>query len=114
MRCLLAAFAILAWMSCTSPSYAIERLANPARHTTLVTRIADLDQPAAHRHRYHRHAGLHHHHRGHWHWKQRAYASRWLHFQYVNAGYPVRHYHRDIIYTYLPHHCCCCSHHRHW
>jgi hypothetical protein len=45
-----------------------------------------------------------------WYWLHRAHANRWLHFQYVNAGYPVRHAHRDIYYMYVPAAYCCGRH----
>jgi len=54
----------------------------------LVLRIADLDTP-------------HHFDRSrygstdtHWHWRYRAAYTRWLHSEYVRAGYPVRHWSR--------------------
>lgn len=45
----------------------------------LVTRVADLDRPHPYRAR------------GHWYWRYRAAYTRWLHNEYKNAGYPVRH-----------------------
>jgi hypothetical protein len=107
MRSLIAftAVASLAALALTpTPSLAMERLAKPSGAATVVTRIADSDRPRRFRmiHIYHRKPA----------WLVRAHANRWLHYQYVNAGYPVRHTHRST-YTYFPGPLCC-GYYGHW
>jgi len=105
MRSLIAltAFASFAALAPT-PSPATERLAKPAGATTLVTRTADTGRPWRFR-------MIHIHRKPAW--LVRAHANRWLHYQYVNAGYPVRHYDYGTYYTYLPGPLCC-GYGRHW
>jgi hypothetical protein len=107
----LASFVMIAF---ATPSLSMERIGKPSSTGTLVTRVADLDRPAARSYRTHRHARVYGQYRDAWYWERRAYANRWLNFHYVNAGYPVRHYHPDVYYTYLPPHCCYGVSHRHW
>jgi len=40
-------------------------------------------------------------------------AARWLHYHYVNAGYPARRYEGEVVYTYFPGDVCC-GYRRHW
>ena len=92
----------LAAMSVLSiaPAHALDRLASPASNrASIVTRIADLDRPM-HARRY----------RGGSDWRYRAAYTRWLHNEYVVAGYPVHQYRTPTYYWIEP----CCYRHRHW
>jgi hypothetical protein len=102
--------AIVLW---AAPASAMQRVASPSGEGTLVARIADADKPAARKDRKHRHARIHRHGRGDAYWHYRLSASRWLHYQYVNAGYPARRYEGEVYYTYFPGDDCC-RHHRYW
>jgi hypothetical protein len=90
--------AAAAMIGFATPSLSLELPRGFSGRDGLVTRVADLGTGrtttivrSKHRHRHARN------------WRhRRAFASRWLHLQYVNAGYPVRHYHRDVYFTYLP------------
>ena len=85
----------------TGPALAFDRLASPGAPATIVTLVADLDRPA-HTRRY----------RGgsHANWRYRAAYTRWLHNEYVVAGYPVHQY-RSPTYFWVD---ACCHHRRHW
>jgi hypothetical protein len=106
-----ASFATIAL--CVTPSSAMQRVANPGEANVLVTPIADLDRQAARPDRKHGRALVYRHGRDHGYWDHRLSAGRWLHYQYVNAGYPSRRHHKEVYYTYFPGDYCC-RHHRHW
>ncbi len=98
----LAAFAAGAAMALwTAPSSAMQRLGEPWGAHALLTRVADMDGGHARvrdRSEY---------------WQYRLEAARWLHDQYVNAGYPARRYRGGVTYVYVvddP----CCGYRRHW
>jgi hypothetical protein len=83
-----------------TPGIAVEGIAKPVPATTLVTRVADKAAPKrrmAPPYRAPRYAGP-------WHqsgyWQERTGANRWVHFQYVNSGFPVRHYPQGIVTTW--------------
>ena len=80
---------------CAAPAVAFQRLAPPAEATLPVVRIANLDRPADYRA-----------YRGdpHGNWRYRAAYSRWLHNEYKNSGYPVRHRHYRVYARAW--HCC--------
>ena len=84
------------------------RSAKPENADTRVTRTADVDRPE----RKHGQARIH---RGgsseYWHY--RLGATRWLHYQYVNAGYPASRYEGEVYYTTFPGDYCC-GYRRHW
>jgi hypothetical protein len=80
---------------------AIERPVAPGSASAFVTRVADLDRPSYARHSRHR---------GHWQWRYRAAYTRWLHNEYVVAGYPVHQYRSPTYYWIEP----CCERRRHW
>ena len=91
-----------------TPSLAAPRLADPSGADTLVTRIADVDRTAARREGSNgRSAGS----SGHWHY--RLEASRWLHDQHVNAGYPASRFDGEVYYAAFPG-SYCCGYRRHW
>ncbi len=94
----LASFATMALFA--SPCLAVEGIAKPAPATSLVTRVADKAAPKrrlAPPYRAPRFRGPWYET---WYWRERTGANRWLHFQYVNAGFPVRHYPRGIYSTW--------------
>ena len=108
---ILAALSSFATVALTStPSIALERIGSSSSVAFLVTRVAERPTitTGSTRHRVAR---------GYDYYRpslaERAYANRWIHFQYVNAGYPVRHYGLGIYYEYVPS-TYCCRHHRHW
>src|SRR5262245_7250670 len=91
----IAARTILAALAATlvsaTPSLSLDRPAKLPADALAVTRVADLDRPASRRAGY-RQTDTY------WHWRERARYTRWLHNEYVNAGYPVRHaYSRTYI-----------------
>ena len=92
-----------------TPSAAAPRLVNPSDAGTLVTRVADVDRPAA---RAARHARVYHG-GGREYWHYRLQAGRWLHDQYVSAGYPASRYEGEVYYTTFPGDYCC-GYRRHW
>lgn len=68
-------------------------LEKPSSTGSPVTLVADLDAPA-YAHRPGRADSY-------WHWRYRAAYTRWLHNEYVRAGYPIRR--RG---NYVPRGCC--------
>jgi hypothetical protein len=66
-----------------TPALSLDRPARPDS-VPVVTRVADLDRPSARR-PHARHADPD------WQWRYRAAYTRWLHNEYVRAGFPVRH-----------------------
>jgi hypothetical protein len=104
---LLAALASTAIALFAAPSAATPRLANPYGADTLITRVADLDRPATRSGRHVYHGG------GRAYWHHRLGAGRWLHDQYVNAGYPASRYEGEVYYTTFPGDYCC-GYRRHW
>jgi hypothetical protein len=88
----LAALASLAMVAfAPTPAAAFERPAKPASATSLVTRVADTAAPKRRMAPPPRRSRF----QGPWfetfYWRERMAANRWVHYQYVNAGYPVRH-----------------------
>lgn len=83
------------------PALAIDRLPAPATADTNVVAVADLDRSA--RVRTHRSGS-------HGNWRYRAAYTRWLHNEYVVAGYPVHQY-RSPTYFWVD---ACCHYWRHW
>jgi hypothetical protein len=83
----LAALASLAAITVSAtPSLSLDRpVRPPAESGAALMRVADLERPLSRRHAHHRHVDTY------WHWRYRAHYTRWLHNEYVNAGYPVRH-----------------------
>jgi len=80
MRYGLIALALLAVVALgTVSASAFEK---PAQAASLVVRVADMDAP---HHSAHGRADSYRH------WRYRASYVRWLHAEYVRAGYPVRH-----------------------
>ncbi len=89
-----------------TPSLSLDRPGRPpAESDSAVMRVADLDRPSSRRHAHARHVDTY------WHWRYRARYTRWLHNEYVNAGYPVRH---TYSRTYVVVADGCCWRHRHW
>ena len=76
------------------PALAFDRPAHPSGG--IVTRVADLDRPT-HAPHYRRETYVH--------WRNRAAYTRWLHNEYVVAGYPVNQY-RSRTYVWVPAVCC--------
>jgi hypothetical protein len=76
------------------PAFALDRPAHPSGG--IVTRVADLDRPAI-GHPYRRDSYAH--------WRYRAAYTRWLHNEYVVAGYPVNQY-RARTYFWVHEVCC--------
>jgi len=72
----------------------------PARstQTTLVTRVADLDRPAATGHR--RKARFYRYRRAYGYWRVRPIV--------ITPGHPLHYFPGEIVYTYYPPDCCCC------
>jgi hypothetical protein len=103
MRCSLIWMA-LALPLCAQPVLAFERLALPGDAVSPVVRVADLDRPM-HTHSYRRDRAD-----SYWYWRYRAAYTRWVHNEYVRAGYPLRY--REFR-TYERFYDCCRSH-RHW
>jgi hypothetical protein len=99
----------------TAPSSAMQPVAKPAGASALVTRTADGGQAAAPKKAKHRPVRVYRGDRGEY-WHYRLSAGRWLHNQYVNAGYPVDRYQGEITYVTFPGGPCCGHHrfHRHW
>lgn len=87
----------------TVPVLALDRLPAPGGAASLVARVADLDRPSSARSYRHRAEAY-------WHWHYRAAYTRWMHNEYVRAGYPVRH---RQFRTYV-HTDSCCIRYRHW
>lgn len=99
------AFASLAAIAVSAtPSLSLERLAKPAHSASIVTPVADLDRSRTMRQPRYRRADSH------WNWRYRAAYTRWLHNEYVNAGFPVRHY-GSPTYILVED---CCWRDRHW
>jgi hypothetical protein len=96
-----AAASVLSALAC--PAMAFDRLPQPNAGTdSLVITVADLDRTAG-THRIHRADAY-------WHWRYRAAYVRWMHNEYVRAGYPVRHRQfRTYARVYN-----CCTYDRHW
>lgn len=75
-----------------TPSLSLDRPARPtAGGDSAVIRVADLDRPPLQRHARYRHADTY------WHWRHRARYTRWMHNEYVNAGYPVHAYRHTYV-----------------
>jgi hypothetical protein len=88
-----------------SPAAAHPRLPSPAGDgASLVVPAADLDWTGR--------AGRSRHSRADWHWRYRAAYTRWLHNEYVRAGYPVRHF--DLLTHDWVFDCDCAGHYRCW
>lgn len=84
-----------------SSATAFDRLP-PPDSGSLVTTVADLDAPRSAYRPYR--ADVY------WHWRYRAAYVRWMHNEYVRAGYPVRHRQfRTYARVYK-----CCYYHRRW
>jgi hypothetical protein len=82
----LTALASLAAIAASAtPSLSLDRPARPPADASAVMRVADLDGPRSQRLAGYRQVDTY------WHWRERARHTRWLHNEYVNAGYPVRH-----------------------
>ena len=92
------AAALTVWIA---PALALDRSPSPGVPASAVTHAADLDRPIYGR----RYRGL-----GSWHWRNRAAYTRWLHNEYVVAGYPVNQYRSPTYYWVYP----CCYPYRHW
>jgi hypothetical protein len=103
---ILTAIAALAAMTVSAPPVLSAPLSAKPHSAPAVTRVADLDRPGSLRWPRHRHADAY------WQWRYRAAYARWLHNEYVRAGYPVRHY-RPYTYARVDT-CCCCAYRRHW
>ena len=89
-----------------TPSLSLDRPGRPpAESDSAVMRVADLDRPSSRRHAHARHVDTY------WHWRYRARYTRWLHNEYVNAGYPVRHTYSRMYVVVAGG---CCWRHRHW
>jgi hypothetical protein len=84
-----------------APALALDRPAHP-EGGSLVERVADLDRPTYRLERHH-HAGAYAH------WRYRAAYTRWLHNEYVVAGYPVNQYRSPTYYWVRS----CCIRRRH-
>ena len=99
----------LIWMAlalplCAQPVLAFERLALPGDAVSPVVRVADLDRPM------HTHSYRHYRADSYFYWRYRAAYTRWIHNEYVRAGYPVRHRQfRTMTRADV-----CCRGHRHW
>jgi hypothetical protein len=79
------------------PALALDRPAHPAGDT-IAERIADLDRPMSGPNtRVRRDTTAH--------WRYRAAYTRWLHNEYVVAGYPVNQY-RSSTYFWVDEVCC--------
>jgi hypothetical protein len=70
----------------------------------LVAPVADLDRSLDVRPRSHRADAY-------WYWRYRAAYTRWVHNEYVRAGFPVRH---PQLRTYVRADTYCCRRYRHW
>ncbi len=81
-----------------TPALALDRPANPADGSGVITRVADLDRPAR---AYRQHGPRHYRY-----WRYRAAYTRWLHNEYVVAGYPVHQY-RTPTYFWVYDRCHC-------
>jgi hypothetical protein len=92
------AAALTVWIA---PARALD-LPSPGAPANAVVPAADLDRPAFGR-RAHRFGS-------HGHWRNRAAYVRWLHNEYVVAGYPVNQY-RSPTYYWVP---ACCYAYRRW
>ena len=103
LAALVVGVAVATW---SAPSSAMQRPAEPWGARTLVTRIADMEH-----HGKRRRARAHRGNSAYWHY--RLSSARWLHNQYVNAGYPARRYLSAGTYVYVRADACC-GHHRHW
>ena len=80
------------------PAAAFERLPQPDAGASLMTAVADLDA----RDRVYRHRDSDGY-RAHY----RAAYTRWLHNEYVRAGYPIEHKQYRTYVRAVP--CCCCD-----
>ena len=87
---------------CIAPASALDRPPSPGVPASSVVRAADPDRPMYGRG--YRGVGSH------WHWRDRAAYTRWLHNEYVVAGFPVNQYRSPTYYWVVP----CCYHYRHW
>lgn len=88
---------------CASPTLALDHLPKPVYGPSPVVRVADLDAPLQ---RYGHRAYLAD---SYWQWRYRAAYTRWIHNEYVRAGYPVRH---RQFRTYARAYDCCGYAHR--
>jgi hypothetical protein len=87
----------LSMMFGANSALALDRPARPAADSHFVMRVADLDRPAR----------VHRHHRQYYqYWRYRAAYTRWLHNEYVVAGYPVHQY-RAPTYFWVYDRCAC-------
>ena len=96
----------IAWIAlalplCVQPALALDLPARPGVNESALIRVADLDGPTYNR----RHADAY------WYWRYRASYTRWMHNEYVRAGYPVRH---RQFRTYERVVGACCQRYRHW
>jgi hypothetical protein len=91
--------ALLLPLVAASPVLALDRVPGPGSGGSAVVRAADLDS-----------RGYRHAYRGHWDWRYRAAYTRWMHNEYLRAGYPIGHPH---FRTYARDYPVCCRH-RHW
>ena len=103
MRCTIA-FMALALTLCCPPALALDRLPSPGSDASSVIPVADLDRQM-HTDTYRRHRAD-----AYYYWRYRAAYTRWMHNEYVRAGYPVRHRQfRTYARTYA-----CCHTYRRW
>lgn len=79
------ALVALALPLCGQPLLALDRLPPPPHDASTVVPVADLDRPM--------HADAYGRNRAdaYFYWRYRAAYTRWMHNEYVRAGYPVRH-----------------------
>ncbi|NJO35780.1 MAG: hypothetical protein HC869_24565 [Rhodospirillales bacterium] len=98
------ALVALALPLCLQPALALDRFPPPQSDASTVLPVADLDRPM-HTDTYRRHRAD-----AFFYWRYRAAYTRWMHNEYVRAGYPVRHRQfRTYARTYA-----CCRTYRHW
>ena len=109
LAALVAGAGIALW---ASPSSAVQRVADPSDANSLLARTADVERTAARRAGKKRHARVYREGRGEY-WHYRLSAGRWLHQQYVNAGYPAQRYAGEVTYAAFPGGYCC-GYRRHW
>jgi hypothetical protein len=83
------------------PALALDRPPSPGVPGSAAIRVADLDRPGVGRRHY----------RGGHHWRSKAAYVRWLHNEYVVAGYPVNQY-RTPTYRWVD--ACCYYGYRRW
>jgi hypothetical protein len=107
----LVAGAVMALWS--APSSATQPVAKPEDRGTLVTRTADTKATAAAPERKRR-AGVVRRHDVDEYWRHRLGDGRWVHYQYINAGYPAYpSRYAGVHHVYFPG-TACCGYRRHW